>query len=275
MSDAPDATAKYAQTRVNLDLRQMAAAAVWLAGATEVVLILALLQARMNSSRLPGKVLKPLAGRPLILRQIERVRRSRRIDQLVVATSDRTSDDRLVAVLHAAGVEVFRGPLDDVLARFLGALDAHPAQQVVRLTADCPLIDPELIDATIDLHLRTGADYSQNRLVSAGFPKGQDVEVITAATLRRAGAEAATPQEHEHVTWGIWNHPELYRISRLEPPVDEGDVRWTVDRPDDLEFVRAVYEALYPANPAFSSDDVRAFVRAHPQWANWGGDRRV
>jgi spore coat polysaccharide biosynthesis protein SpsF len=229
----------------------------------------------MSSNRLPGKVLAPLAGAPMILRQIERVRRARAIDRLVVVTSDQASDDPLAAVLRDAGVEVFRGPLDDVLARFLGALDASPADQVVRLTGDCPLIDPQVIDATVALHLATSADYTQNRLVAAGFPKGQDVEVITAQALRRAGAEAASPEEREHVTWGIWTHPERYRIARLEPPVDEGEVRWTVDRPDDLDFVRAVYEALYPRNPAFSSDDVRAFARAHPKWATWGGDRRV
>jgi len=238
-------------------------------------LILAILQARMTSSRLPGKVLLPLQGQPMVLRQIERVRRADRIDRLVVATSLEASDAPLVAVLAAAGVEVFRGPLDDVLARFVGALDAHPADHVVRLTADCPLADPHLIDATIALHLESGADYTQNRLEAKGYPKGLDVEVITAAALRRAAASAATPEEHEHVTWGVWNHPDRYRIARLEPPVDEGLVRWTVDRPDDLEFVRAVYAALYPAAPAFTSNDIRAFVRSHPEWAAWGGDRRV
>ncbi|MDB5445112.1 MAG: flagellin modification protein FlmC [Phenylobacterium sp.] len=238
-------------------------------------MILAVLQARMNSSRLPGKVLLPLAGEPMILRQIERVRRARRIDRLVVATSVQATDDRLADVLRTAGVEVFRGPLDDVLARFLGALEAFPADHLVRLTADCPLADPQVIDATIALHLASGGDYAQNRLETKGYPKGQDVEVISAQALRRAAAEATTPEAHEHVTWGVWNHPERYRIARLEPPVDEGTVRWTVDRPDDYEFVRAVFEALYPADPAFTSDDIRAWVRAHPQWANWGGDRRV
>jgi spore coat polysaccharide biosynthesis protein SpsF len=238
-------------------------------------LILALLQARMTSSRLPGKVLKPLAGQPMILRQVERVRRARRIDRLVVATSSEASDDPLAQVLQAAGVDVFRGPLDDVLQRFIGALEAWPADHVVRLTGDCPLIDPELIDATIGLHLRDGVDYTQNRLLAKGYPKGQDVEVMTAEALRRAGQAAATPEEHEHVTWGIWNHPERYRIARLEPPVDEGEVRWTVDRPDDYEFVAAVYGALYPATPAFTSDEVRDWVRAHPQWSQWGGDRRL
>jgi spore coat polysaccharide biosynthesis protein SpsF len=229
----------------------------------------------MSSSRLPGKVLAPVAGAPMILRQIERVRRARRIDRLVVATSDQPSDDPLAETLRAADVEVFRGPLDDVLARFLGALAAFPAEHVVRLTADCPLADPGLIDATIARHLETGADYTANRVAAAGYPKGQDVEVITAQALRRAGAEAASPEEREHVTWGVWNHPERWRIARIAPPVDEGEVRWTVDRPDDLEFVRAVYEALYPKDPAFGSDAVRAFVRAHPQWTTWGGDRRV
>lgn len=229
----------------------------------------------MSSTRLPGKVLEPLAGAPMILRQIERVRRAARIDRLVVATSEEASDDVLAQVLGAAGVEVFRGPLDDVLARFVGALEACPAEHVVRLTADCPLADPEVIDAAIALHLQSGADYTQNRLDPKGYPKGQDVEVITAPSLRRAAAAACTPEEREHVTWGVWSHPERYRIARLRPPVDEGQVRWTVDRPDDLEFVRAVYEALYPRNPAFRSDDVRAFVRSQPEWAGWGGDRRI
>src|SRR6185369_5526759 len=146
-------------------------------GRRRAPLILAILQARLNSTRLPGKVLLPLAGAPMILRQVERVRRASAIDQLVVATSDQASDDPLATILEEAGVEVFRGPLDDVLTRFIGALAAWPAEHVVRLTGDCPLIDPELIDATVALHLETGADYTQNRLVDKGFPKGQDVEV--------------------------------------------------------------------------------------------------
>ena len=238
-------------------------------------MILAILQARLSSSRLPGKVLLPLAGAPMILRQVERVRRAARIDRLVVATSDQPSDDRLADTLAEAGVETYRGPLDDVLARFIGALDAWPADHVVRLTGDCPLVDPGLIDATIGLHLQTGADYAQNRLVDKGFPKGQDVEVITAAALRQAAARASTPEEHEHVTWGVWNHPETYKVVRLEPPVDQGQVRWTVDRPDDYEFVRAVYDALYPAKPAFTSDDIRALVASRPDLAAYGGDRRI
>lgn len=238
-------------------------------------MILAILQARLSSTRLPGKVLLPLAGAPMILRQLERTARARRIDQLVVATSVEPGDDPLVEVLLREGVRVHRGPLDDVLARFVGALDASPAEHVVRLTGDCPLSDPQLIDRTIDLHLESGADYTQNRLETMGFPKGQDVEVITAPALRRAAAEASTPEEHEHVTWGVWRHPDRYRIARLEPAVDEGLVRWTVDTPDDYAFVAAVYDGLYRKNPTFSSDDVRAFVRSRPDLLAYGGDRRV
>jgi spore coat polysaccharide biosynthesis protein SpsF len=229
----------------------------------------------MSSSRLPGKVLKPLAGAPMILRQIERVRRATRIDRLVVATSDRTSDDPLAAVLHEGGVEVFRGPLGDVLARFLGALDAHPADHVVRLTGDCPLTDPDVIDATIARHLATGADYTYNRLDPAGFPQGLDVEVITALALRRVGQDATTPDEREHVTWRVRQHPQDYRVAALSPAIDEREVRWTVDRPDDLEFVAAVYEALYGTHPAFTSDDVRALLRGRPDLARLGGARRL
>jgi len=237
--------------------------------------VLAVLQARMSSSRLPGKVMQDLAGAPMILRQIERVRRASRIDRLVVATSTDASDDPLAELLEAAGTDVHRGPLDDVLERFVGALDAYPADHVVRLTGDCPLSDPNVIDATIARHLETRADYTNNRAEPVGFPKGQDVEVFTAETLRRAHAEAATPEEHEHVTWGIRQAPQRYRLERLNPPVDEGEVRWTVDRPDDLEFVRAVFEALYARDPAFTSDDLRTFVRARPELAHWGGDRRI
>ena len=241
----------------------------------ETTLILAILQARLSSTRLPGKVLAPVLNQPMILRQIERVRRAARLDKLVVATSTDPSDEPLVAALMAAGVAVHRGSLDDVLARFIGALDATPAEHVVRLTGDCPLIDPVLIDATIELYLRMGADYGQNRLVDKGFPKGQDVEVLGAEVLRRAAREASIREEHEHVTWGIWNHPDRYRVVRLEPPVDEGHVRWTVDRPDDYQFVCAVYEALYPSNPAFTSADIRAFVKSRPDLIAYGGDPRV
>jgi len=239
-------------------------------------MILAILQARTSSSRLPGKVLAPLAGAPMILRQIERVRRARRIGRLVVATSDQASDDALAGGLAQAGVDVHRGPLDDVLARFVGALDAFgPADHVVRLTADCPLADPQVIDAVIARVVESGADYGSNTPPHRTYPKGLDVEVMTAAALRAAAARASAPEEHEHVTWGLHRHPELYRQVFVSQGADEGEVRWTVDYPDDYAFVVAVYDALYADNPAFTSDDVRRLVRARPDLAGFGGARRV
>ena len=239
--------------------------------------ILAILQARSTSSRLPGKVLKPLAGAPMILRQIERVRRARRIDRLVLATSDEASDEELARVAQDAGVAVHRGPLADVLARFLGALEAFgPADHVVRLTGDCPLTDPELIDAVIDRVVSEGADYGSNTPAHRTYPRGLDVEAMTSATLRAAAARATTPEEREHVTWGVHSlRPELYRLAFVSQAAEEGEVRWTVDTADDYAFVQAVYQGLYPSNPAFGSDDVRRFVRQRPDLTKLGGERRV
>ena len=241
-------------------------------------MILAILQARATSTRLPGKVLKDLCGAPMIVRQIERVRRARRVDRLVLATSTDASDDPLAAVAAGAGVDVHRGPLDDVLARFIGALDAFgPAEHVVRLTGDCPLIDSTLIDAVIERVVAQGADYGcvDTPPDHRSFPKGLDAEAMRAETLRAAAARASTSWEHEHVTPGIYGHPERYRLTFVNQAADEGDVRWTVDFPHDYAFVAAVYEALYPANPAFTSDDIRAFVGSRPDLARLGGERRV
>ena len=239
-------------------------------------MILAILQARMSSTRLPGKVLKPLLGQPMVLRQIERLQRSRRIDRLVVATSTEVSDDPLAAVLAGVDVPVFRGSLDNVLARFIGALDAYPADHVVRLTADCPLIDTQVVDAAIDLHLTEAVDYTSNTAQTFAFPKGLDVEVVSADALRQAAAVAATAEEREHVTWGFWTRPDQWKIAWLHSPgADDGDIRWTVDTPDDLAFVTQVYEALYPTAPAFTSQDIRDLIATRPDLAHLGGHRRI
>ena len=238
-------------------------------------MILAILQARTTSTRLPGKVLLPLAGAPSLQRQIERIRRAERIDRLVVATSTDPSDDPVADLAAVLGVDVHRGSLANVQQRFIGVLDAFPADHVVRLTADCPLADPQVIDATIAHVLAAKVDYGSNTPPRRTFPKGLDVEVMTASALRDAAARAATEDERQHVTWALHQRPDLYRQAFLSQAAEEGDVRWTVDRPDDYQFMMAVYDALHPADPAFTSDDVRAFVRSRPDLANLGGDRRV
>ena len=237
---------------------------------------LAVLQARMSSSRLPGKVLADVAGAPMILRQIERVRRARCVSRLIVATSIRPDDDPLARVVTEAGVEVVRGDLDDVLSRFIVALDAAADQTAaLRLTADCPLADPGVIDDTVALFERSNADYASNTGDTRTYPKGLDVEVFKTAVLRQAHAETTDPYDREHVTPFIYRRPERYRLATLTQDRDEGDVRWTVDRPDDLAFVRAVYDALYPVCPAFVSDDVRSFVAGRPDLKTLGGDPRA
>lgn len=239
-------------------------------------MVLAILQARMSSTRLPGKVLADVAGAPMILRQIERLRRARSLTRIVVATSVEPDDDILAETVKAGGTPVFRGPLDDVLGRFIETLDAFGAAPVAaRLTADCPLADPEVIDATVALLAASGADYVSNTGDARTFPKGLDVEVFRAEALRAAAAESRDPYDREHVTPFIYRRPERFALAFHAQAADEGEVRWTVDRPDDLAFVRAVYEALYPADPAFDSQAVRDFVRGRPDLLHLGGDRRL
>jgi len=184
-------------------------------------MILAVLQARMSSTRLPGKVMADVAGAPMILRQIERLQRARRLDRIVVATSIDTSDDGLAAMLVLHDIAVHRGPLDDVLTRYAGALEAFgPAEHVARLTGDCPLADPQVIDATIALLLDRGLDYAANTPAHRTYPKGLDVEVMRAEALLRAAREAADPYEREHVTPYLYRRPSSF--SGLPQPGDRG-----------------------------------------------------
>jgi spore coat polysaccharide biosynthesis protein SpsF len=145
---------------------------------------------------------------------------------------------------------------------------------VVRLTADCPLADPELIDATIELYQNTQADYASNTPERRSYPKGLDVEVMRTDVLRTTANEATDTYDREHVTPFIYGRPERFKIAGLEQHASEGEVRWTVDRPDDLDFVRAVYEALYPRKADFTSNNVRVFVQSRPDLWALGGDRR-
>lgn len=221
-------------------------------------MIAAILQARMSSSRLPGKVLAPVLGQPMIARQIERLGRSRRIDRIIVATSEEASDDPLAEALTALGLDVVRGPLSDVLGRFLLALDQVPdADVVLRLTADCPLADWRTIDALIDLLASSGADYA-NMAMPRTFPHGLDAEAMRPQALRRAGREAVTAHDREHVTPYIYADPTRFRLSCLTRTPSLAHLRWTVDYPEDLEFVRHVYETLYPANPDFALAEIAA-----------------
>lgn len=220
---------------------------------------LAILQARMTSSRLPGKVMAPVLGEPMIGRQLERLARSARIGRIVVATSVDASDDPLAAYVEGLGHLVFRGSLADVLGRFAGAMAMVPeADTIVRLTADCPLADWAVIDATIDCYRDAGADYASNTPAVRTYPHGLDTEVMSRDALEQACREAIDPYEREHVTPFIYRRPERFRLAYLSQATSQAHLRWTVDLPEDLAFVRATYERLYPRNPAFTSADVVA-----------------
>lgn len=227
----------------------------------------AILQARMSSTRLPGKVMKPLAGRPMIERQLERLRRCTTLERLIVATSLDASDDPLVALLAELGVDVHRGSLTDVLDRYVGAVRAFGITgDVVRLTADCPLADPSVIDACIRLRVELGVDYCSNG-TRRTYPRGLDVEAFTLGALLTAGGEATDPYDREHVTPFIYRHPERFAIGELTQDRDESSLRWTVDTPEDFAFVERVYAALYPGKPDFTSDEVRALPFTHVEAA--------
>jgi spore coat polysaccharide biosynthesis protein SpsF (cytidylyltransferase family) len=202
----------------------------------------AIIQARMSSSRFPGKVLEPLLGRPMILFMVERVRKARRVDAVIVATSTDSSDDRLADALHDAGIEVHRGSLKDVLNRFLGAARARCAARIVRLTGDCPLIDADLIDAVLALMVDQGLDYASN-VAPPRWPDGLDVEAMTIEALEAAAQDAALASEREHVTPFLRKHPERFRQASLPSAMDLSGLRWTVDHPEDLAFVRQLLAA--------------------------------
>ena len=236
-------------------------------------MILAVLQARVSSTRLPGKVLEPILGLPMLFRQLERVRRARRIDRLIVATSTRADDAAIASLCDMALVPCFRGALNDVLDRFYEAARSWSPSHVVRLTGDCPLADWTLIDRTINFCLEARFDYASNALRPT-WPDGLDVEVIRFSVLERAWREAMLPSEREHVTPFIHHRPETFVVGSLEQAMDFSALRWTVDEPDDLTFVRKVYQELYPRDPAFTTQDVLALMERNPELKELNRARR-
>ena len=227
-------------------------------------MILAILQARVSSTRLPGKVLKPILGKPMLQQQVERVLRSKKIDRLVVATSTEQDDDPLVPLCESLGIESYRGSLTNVIDRFYQAALIYEPAHVVRLTGDCPLIDPQMIDDVIAFYLNNDYDYASNSLHST-FPDGLDVEIFRFSVLKKAWLETSLPSEKEHVTLHIYKHPERYRLGSFEGTPDLSGHRWTVDEPEDFVFVSTVFEELYPHTPCFSTKDILKLLDARPE----------
>ena len=225
---------------------------------------IAVLQARFSSTRLPGKVLKPLLGRPMLARQLERIGRAASIDRIIVATSTEASDDPIADLCGEIGVGCYRGSLDDVLDRMYQAAASAGAATVMRLTGDCPLADPAVFDDLNAFFLQGGYDYASNT-IEPTFPDGLDVEVMHFECLKAAWREAVLPSEREHVTPFIYNHSERFRLGSFKQKSDLSGLRWTVDEPRDFEFVSRIYEALYEGNPAFTAADVLRLLQDQPE----------
>ena len=225
----------------------------------------AILQARMSSSRLPGKVLAEVVGKPMLALQVERLRQSSTISRLVVATSDQNDDDSLVALCSEIDVECSRGSLNDVLDRFYRVALQTSASSIVRLTGDCPLCDPEVIDSAIRLHQDGQYDYTSNT-IERTWPRGLDVEVIEFPKLRDIWREAKLPSEREHVTLRIFNYFDRYKVGKLvNPKGDFSHLRWTVDEDADLSLVRQIYGALYAVSPNFGTEEILNLLESRPE----------
>ncbi len=219
----------------------------------------------MSSSRLPGKVLLPLLGEPMLVRMIQRVRRAASLDEIVVATSVDPSDEDIIITCDEHNIDCERGSLDDVLDRFYRIAGRRRPRHVVRLTGDCPLIDPAVIDEVVRFCLDGGYDYASNTLEPT-YPDGLDVEVCTFNALEEAWKQARLPSEREHVTPFIKKNPAIH-IGNYRLAHDYSAHRWTVDEPEDLDFVTNIYEALMPENPIFGMEEIVDFVNLHPEIA--------
>lgn len=233
-------------------------------------MILAIIQARMGSSRLPGKVLLDLAGRPVLQHVFERVSAACRIDRVMVATTDRPSDEPVRRFCENFGIDCFAGSEDDVLDRFYrAALSAGLKKDdgVVRITADCPLTDPEVVSLVVSKFRNTGADYVSN-VQPPTYPDGLDVEVFKFDALERAWTEASLCSEREHVTPFIRKHPELFKQENVENAQDFSAHRWTLDEPGDYELLKLVFQEMDLQNSRLGWQDVRDLITIHPEWKN-------
>ena len=226
----------------------------------------AIVQGRMGSTRLPGKVLQDLAGEPMLARVVNRTCRAKTLQEVVIATTTNMVDDVIVKLCEARGWSWFRGSEEDVLDRYYRAAKKYQADFIVRITSDCPLIDPEVIDQVVQefLERQPEVDYASNTWPRRTFPRGLDTEVMRMDVLERAWREDRNPAWREHVTPYIYRNPDRFRIHNVVSPVDYSAMRWTVDTQEDLAFVRQIYD--YFGHDRFSWREVLKVLEEHPEW---------
>ncbi len=225
----------------------------------------AIVQAHMGSSRLPGKVLMDIAGETMLARVVGRTKRCEYVDSVVVATSTLPIDDDIEGACESLDVPVFRGSNSDVLDRFVNAARTYSADVCVRITSDCPLLDPEVSDHVISCFKQANpaVDYASNKIPQS-YPRGLDTEVFTLQALEDTWRRAAKPYERSHVTIHIYEHPDEFKLLSVVSDDDRADWRWTVDTPEDLEFVRQIYLQL-GIDGNFGWRDVIALLDEKPE----------
>ncbi len=224
-------------------------------------------QARMGSSRLPGKVMKKVMGRPLLQFMLQRLKRVKLADGIIIATTDNPGDSQIVRFCHSQEIFCFAGSENDVLDRYFQAATNCQADVIVRITADCPLIDPILIDKLISAYLdmQPNCAYLSNTLKRT-FPRGMDIEVFSYKSLETAAREAVLPYDREHVTPYIYHHPELFSLEAYTETEDNSHYRLTVDYPEDFLLVTKVLEKLYVHKPHFTLEDILELLKRFPKW---------
>jgi spore coat polysaccharide biosynthesis protein SpsF len=225
--------------------------------------VVAIIQARMGSTRLPGKVVRDIGGRSMLARVVRRTQRTTQLHEVVVATTGETADDIIVAECRKLSVPCFRGEEQDVLDRYYQAAHAFQADAVVRITSDCPLIDPEVVDKVVLAFLSVQPDYASNTLVRT-YPRGLDTEAMTLHALECAWQRASETYQRVHVTPYLYQHPDQFKLVSVTNDQDLSAFRWTVDTVEDLEFVRNVYGKLGD-DGAFSWTSVLALLARGPQ----------
>ncbi|OGC86116.1 spore coat biosynthesis protein F [Candidatus Adlerbacteria bacterium RIFCSPHIGHO2_02_FULL_54_18] len=230
--------------------------------------IVATIEARMTSTRLPGKVLLPMAGEPNLKRLIDRLRRSKYIDEVVIATTVNVPDDAIVALAEEVGCKVWRGSEDNVLLRVLEAAQSVGADLIVEITGDCPLIDWRHIDRLIALYIEGGYDYMSN-ILERTFPRGFDVQIFSVKTLAEVNRLTGDPVDQENVSLYIYNHPERYKLGNwaAEGKMRRPELRVTLDTTEDYTLLNAIFEKLLPQNPDFSAEDVVHLLNVEPSLA--------
>lgn len=229
--------------------------------------VAAIIQARMGSTRLPGKVLKKVLGKTLLEYQIERVKIAKTIDEIIIATTTKESDDPIVQLCQQLSIPYYRGTEEDVLSRYYEAATEFGVDVVVRLTSDCPIIDPNVIDKVVKHYLenKDQYDYVSNTLART-YPRGMDTEVMSYEALKVANERAKEPQYREHVTAYIYSNSDIFRLGNVVDEFDNSHHRWTVDTEEDFVLIEKIIQGLYIKNKNFSYVDVLDLLNKNPSW---------